>query len=150
MLQKRTRSIAALGTAPALAGKLRHALEGMRVPLEDNQRFPVSPTSSCLQSQGNQKVGSPPPPHTTASARGRAEEHLDGSLQMAFKNDCGGRMVGLQGSFQSPTVTMSRTVRYSAGEISLPKGLSPPQGTHPMGMQDNGATEALEHKERPL
>lgn len=53
VLQKRTRNIAALGTAPALAGKLRHALEGMRVPLEDNQRFQVSPTSSCLQSQGN-------------------------------------------------------------------------------------------------
>lgn len=39
VLQKRTRNIAALGRAPALAGKLRHALEGMRVPLEDNQRF---------------------------------------------------------------------------------------------------------------
>lgn len=39
MLQKRTRNITALGTAPVLAGKLRHALEGMGVPLEDNQRF---------------------------------------------------------------------------------------------------------------
>lgn len=59
-------------------------------------------------------------------------------------------MVGLQGSFQSPTVAKSRTVRFSAGEISLPKGLSPPQGTHPMGTWDTGAMEPLEHEERPL
>lgn len=60
VLQKRTRNIAALGTAPVLAGKLRHALEGMGVPLEDNQRFRVSPTSFYLQSQRSQKAGSPP------------------------------------------------------------------------------------------
>lgn len=64
VLQKRMRNIAALGTAPALAGKLRHASEGMGVPLEDNQRFRVSPTSFYLQSQRSQKAGSPPPPHT--------------------------------------------------------------------------------------
>lgn len=50
-LQKRTRNTADLGRAPALAGTLRHALEGMGVPLEDNQRFQVSPTSFYLQSQ---------------------------------------------------------------------------------------------------
>lgn len=33
VLQKRTRNIAALGTAPALAGKLRHALGGDESPL---------------------------------------------------------------------------------------------------------------------
>lgn len=63
-LQKRTRNTAALGMAPALAGKLRHALEGMGVPLEDNQRFRLSPTSFYLQSQRSQKAGSPPPPRT--------------------------------------------------------------------------------------
>lgn len=152
VLQKRTRNIAALGMAPALAGKLRHALEGMRVPLEDNQRFRVSLTSSCLQSQENQKVGSPPPPspHTTASADGRTEEYLDGRLQTALRSDCGGSRVGLQGSFQRSTVAKSRTVICSAGEISPPKGLSPPQGTHPMGIHYTGAMEPLEHEQRPL
>lgn len=38
----------------------------------------------------------------------------------------------------------------SAAEISLSKGLSPPQGTHPTGMPYTGAMELLEHEERPL
>lgn len=70
MLQKRTSNIAALGMAPALAGKLRHALEGMGVPLEDNQRFRVSPASFCLQNQRSHKAGSPPhPPHDSPCSR---------------------------------------------------------------------------------
>lgn len=69
-----------LGTAPALAGKLRHALEGMGVPLEDNQRFQVSPTSFYLQRQRRQKLVPHPLLHTRASAHAG---HLDGSLLMA-------------------------------------------------------------------
>lgn len=89
-------------------------------------------------------------PTPTASAHGRTEEHLDGRFRRALGNDCGGSRVGLQGSFQSPTVAKSRTVRCSAGENSLPKNSSPPRGTHPMGMQDPGAMELLEHEEKPL
>lgn len=81
---------------------------------------------------------------------GRIEEHLDGRIQTALRSDCGGSRAGLQGSFQSSAVAKSRTVTCSAAEISLPKGLSPPQGTHPTGMPYTGAMELLEHEERPL
>lgn len=96
-LQKRTRNTAALGRAPALAGKLRHASEGMRVPLEDNQRFRVSPTSSCLQSQGNQKVGSPPPAHRRASVRAGLRNTLMGGSRQPSEVTVGEAGLGCRG-----------------------------------------------------
>jgi len=141
VLQKRTRNTAALGTSPALAGKWRHALEGMGVPLEDNQRFRVSPTSFYLQSQRSQKAASPPPPHTRQLLHSRQDwGHLDVKLLGAPREPQppGKGVSGLWESFQAPTVAKSRAGRRRAGGTSLPKGLSLSEDTRPVGARDAG------------
>lgn len=96
-------------------------------------------------SEARKLVLHPHPTHDSLSAHSRTGGHLDVRLLMAPRElqPLGDGGVGLQESFQTPTMAMSRAVRCSTAGISLPKGSSPSRGSRPMGTRDAGATPAL-------